>query len=83
MGGCDQDLLLLLHVDVTEFCEGAVVAIHFAVCSRLNLCLESLRVLTRLQNGKESKDVFYLLENVDFFSFFLVVFRSFYGPFSE
>lgn len=53
MGGCDQDLLPPLDVEVTEFCEGAVVAIRFAVCRRLNLYLESLVVLTRLQNCKE------------------------------
>lgn len=82
MGGCDQDLLLPLNVDVTEFCEGAVVAIRFAVCRRLNLYLESLAVLTRFQNCKESKDVLCLLENVDFYFFlssldpFMAIFRA-------
>lgn len=67
MGGCDQDLLLPLDVDVTEFCKGPAVAIRFAVCRHLNLCLESLAILTRLQNCKESKDVLCLLEKVEFF----------------
>lgn len=70
MGGCDQDLLLPLDVDVTKFCEEAVVAIHFAVCRCLNLYLESLAVLTGLQNCKESKDVLCLLGNVDILFFF-------------
>lgn len=82
MGGCDQDLLLPLDVDVTKFCEGAVVAIRFAVCRCLNLYLESLAVLTGLQNCKESKDVLCLLGKVDFF-FFFVIFRSFYGHFQS
>lgn len=67
MGGCDQDLLLPLNMDVTKFCEGAVVPICFAVCRHLNLYLEGLAVLTRLQSCKESKDVLCLLESVDFF----------------
>lgn len=80
MGGCDQDLLLPLDVDVTEFCERAVVAIRFAVCRRLNLCLESLAVLTRFQSCKESKDVLCLLENVNIFlsslAPFMAIFRA-------
>lgn len=67
MGGCDQDLLLPLDVDVTEFCKGPAVAIRFAVCRHLNLHLESVAILTRLQNCKESKDVLCLLEKVEFF----------------
>lgn len=80
MGGCDQDLLLPLDVDVTEFCKGPAVAIRFAVCRHLNLRLESLAILTRLQNCKESKDVLCLLEKVEFF---FVIFRSFYGHFQS
>lgn len=83
MGGRDQDLLLPLDVDVTKFCEGAVVAIRFAVLRHSNLCLESLALLTGFQNCGESKDILCLPENVDFFFLFFLIFRSFYGHFQS
>lgn len=66
MGGCDQDLLLPLDVEVTEFCEGAVVAVRRAVLRHL----ESLALPSGVQNCAESKDVLCLPENVGVFLFF-------------